>query len=178
MITCETNHDLAWAAGIIDGEGSIYIRKNTHLSDRSVQYKGRHRSPGYSLILEVGMTDAITILKLYDIFQCGVLIKPKKLRSTRWVYRWHCSSNAACEILSWVYPWLVTKKLQAKLAFRFSKIKIKGMNTPMPIKQVQHKDLYYRLMRRMKAPLSTVDIRYLMQCPSANKPLEIIPTTD
>lgn len=50
--------DLAWAAGLIDGEGCICIVKENRPGNLSTQYRLR---------LSVGMTDKKTIKKLHSL---------------------------------------------------------------------------------------------------------------
>ncbi len=91
---------LAWAAGVLDGEGCIYLVRGGHLN------------------ITVGNTNLDMVERLFKIFGYG---RPKLLRApSRRRYRpfwvWHVSSKQAAEVLEAVLPYLVAKKEQARLA--------------------------------------------------------------
>ncbi len=106
--------DLAWSAGLFDGEGCIHIRKNepTQIS--------RHASTYYGLITKVTMTCKQTIERLKTIFAVGHISRPTKIDCNRSIpYSWACMSNDAFYVLLLLYPWLFLKKPQAILGIRF-----------------------------------------------------------
>ena len=94
-------HWLAWAAGIIDGEGCISLGPTS----------GR-----VQLILHVGQVDIRMLQKLYSIF--GGIIKPMKDHRPRRraVWRWRVRGDQAAQVLKLILPWLVIKHEQAELA--------------------------------------------------------------
>jgi hypothetical protein len=108
-----TDQDLAyaWAAGIIDGEGCITIlRQHPGQSGRI--------NTSYRVYLKVTMGHAPTIARLVDIFQVGSV---HLQRSTRWndAFSWWVASRQAEVVLHIVRPYLVTKAVEADLAFEF-----------------------------------------------------------
>jgi hypothetical protein len=93
--------DLAWAAGIFDGEGTI------------VAQRGQRRH--YSLAIRVGMTHEATISHLADIFGVGT-ISTVQQKGKRRVWAWSAGCKKAGEVLEMMMPYLVTKREQAKYA--------------------------------------------------------------
>lgn len=100
--------DLAWAAGIIDGEGCISIR--AHRKDGVVR--------SYSLLLKVTMGHRESIDRLWSIFQTGSI---QNVDQRRWNPAWSlvCTTLQAKTVLDLVYPYLVTKRVEADLAQQF-----------------------------------------------------------
>lgn len=101
---------LAYAAGIIDGEGCIRI----------VTRKPRYgRSAQHSLMLQVAQKDGILMDWLYGVFGGMIYLKNKKTDGTDWIYEWRVMDNKAAEVLKQVLPLLTVKRKQAELALRF-----------------------------------------------------------
>jgi len=100
--------DIAWAAGILDGEGCIRIKRN-NLKKKTIHY---------GLEVSVKMVDKATIERLKELFpDCSIYTE----RSSRGYlfYRWCVFGETASEILEEMLPYLVTKKDQAELAIEF-----------------------------------------------------------
>jgi hypothetical protein len=104
--------ELAWVAGIVDGEGSLCILKTRDLEYNSLRFY---------LIISVRMSCKKTILTLRDIFDIGRLYQMKnKIERNRDSYTWSLSSRWDCEyVLNLIYPYLVTKKKHADIALQF-----------------------------------------------------------
>lgn len=103
--------NLAWAAGVIDGEGCIFIRKST---DK------RRKSAVYDLGLKVTMTDENTVKRLFDLFGVGHLTKVNK-HNPKWKngLSWVCRANMSKDVIQKLLPYLQTKYNQALLALDF-----------------------------------------------------------
>ena len=94
-----------WAAGIIDGEGSITARRLT-----------RDTRKGWSsldLRVSVSMSHRRTIYKLRHLFGVGSILAEKRRPHCKQMYRWVCTTQQAAQVLMEMLPWLVTKKKQA-----------------------------------------------------------------
>ena len=65
--------DLAWAAGIIDGEGSIFIMKQ--------QRKDRERDHNYILRISVQSTDPYMTKELGKLFPDGAIFSQDRYKS-------------------------------------------------------------------------------------------------
>lgn len=119
--------NLAWAAGIIDGEGCIGIVRD----DRKAlnEKNGWNLSPIYKLRISVGMSHLETIEKLYEIFGDGRINGQKcyKRPGHKQVYYWTVNADAAWKVIEKVKPYLVTKRVQAELAELFyNRRRLKG----------------------------------------------------
>lgn len=108
--------DIAWSAGIIDGEGCIYIHKG-------LKRKGAINS-SYSLRLRVSMTHFPTIYKLQEIWGGDVsLKKPSKNRGSHKNQAcWEISSYKAGQVLESIIKFSVTKKEEIFVALEFIKL--------------------------------------------------------
>ena len=114
---------LAWAAGIIDGEGCILIyQAHTHTGEAWV------------LRLMVVNTSLLMLKRLKHIFGVGT-IHPRKRHSSKHqpVWHWEVSTRKAEYVLRLVLPYLVNKKREARLGLSSRRfIRTLGINTPNP----------------------------------------------
>ena len=95
-----TPTDIAWAAGIIDGEGCIWTRwpKRTNVC------------------VEVKMIHKPTIERLSQLFGGRVSEAHKRRRGRRTQWRWWADTRVAQKVLDATLPFLVTKRMQARCA--------------------------------------------------------------
>lgn len=110
------SHQLAWAAGFIDGDGHITIQ------NRKTKYKDKEYSSTY---LRVGACQShpTPLEKLQDLF--GGSIRPKNSgpnphgynRKPQWI--WSLSTAQAAEALTQMLPYFVHKRDVALLALKF-----------------------------------------------------------
>ena len=107
--------DIAYIAGLFDGEGSIHFK-------RAPEKKKKHRGkPGYRwsnslrLSMEITMTDQSVIRWVHEILGCGTVVKkPRKgLRKdgTKYLmqYKWRCTFRDAYYVCCLIWPWSHTK---------------------------------------------------------------------
>ena len=107
--------DLAYAAGIIDGEGCIQIIKGRK-SKYGVHYH-------YTLVIRVAMADPEPILWLKQTFGGGLsYIKSYKTRE-KGMYRWSIGARKAKDFLNFISPYLKAKQGQADIALEFQSLK-------------------------------------------------------
>ncbi len=100
--------DLAWAAGIVDGEGSIGVYSGGRHGTRRVQY---------ALRLSVVNCDPRMLLRLREMFGGG--LKPRtNVRRNKW--EWAVYSTSAGRVIKMLQPYLVCKADQAALALEFA----------------------------------------------------------
>ncbi len=108
--------DLAYAAGIIDGEGCIYI-------DR---YKDKRRNEeknmNYVLRVKVAMTDLIAPAWLLK-FGGSVRTYNYKTPKFKPIHIWTINSDKAIDFLSLIFPFIKIKKAQIETAIDFQKTK-------------------------------------------------------
>ena len=115
--------DLAYIAGIIDGEGSI-------IAQRSTSKKGQLKR--YNIIVVVNMTDTSAIELIRALFG-GRFYKYLPRRSERKaITRWQVSGQEAEVILRAIKPYLLVKRAKAEVALRLLNIHPRGKRyTPM-----------------------------------------------
>lgn len=110
--------DLAYAAGLVDGEGCIKIYKTMPevLKDR--------KSPRYNLQVQLDSTCADVIYWLQDCFG-GKVYLHKRNRSNKYfinsrdILRWHIFQNNTRIFLPQILPYLKIKKKHAIVALEF-----------------------------------------------------------
>lgn len=114
-----TNTEKAWLAGILDGEGSIIITKDSKAAE--IKKTGRKLSPGYNLRVSVGMTHEATVRKIVELTGIGFFAKPRDPRPDRRpCYYWSCSGLEAFRLLEDIEQFSVTKQAQIQVAKKFS----------------------------------------------------------
>lgn len=92
--------NLAWAGGLIDGEGFI----------------GVHRG---SIVLVVQSTSRITIESLFQLFGGNCAVEARRTKVGRPVFRWAIYGKKARHCLTRIVPYMVEKKQQAYLAISY-----------------------------------------------------------
>lgn len=97
------NEWYAWAAGIVDGEGCIYL----------ISYKNRRTNKAKYLRLVVGNIDPRMLVKLRELF--GGTVRSQK-SSTRPMWIWSICCRQAEVAIRAILPWLVIKREQADVA--------------------------------------------------------------
>jgi hypothetical protein len=98
--------DRAWLAGIIEGEGCIHIHKRTN---------GR-KNPTYGLFLSIHNTNKKMIDRVVQLTGLGGNIQTTRKDRNFTLYRWNAMSDNAKMVLREVYPYLITKRNQARCA--------------------------------------------------------------
>ena len=107
--------DVAYIAGLFDGEGSINIK-------RGVEKKKKHKGkPGYRLSnsmrisMEITMTDRSVLLWVHEVLGVGTL-KPKTVKGLRKdgtpylkQYKWRCVFRDAYYVCCLLWPFAHTK---------------------------------------------------------------------
>ena len=98
--------DIAYLAGLFDGEGSIYYKKTKQI---------RHKRPGkpvhniWVIRMEIAMTDQSVLIWLHEVLKCGTL-GPRKVRPGRKKqWRWRCTHRDAYYVACLFYPYAHTK---------------------------------------------------------------------
>lgn len=128
--------DDSYAAGIIDGEGSIGIS---------------HRTSGdsYILCIQVSMTHPEVPFWLHSIYggHIGTYAQGARSWGSRYVHKWSIYGVDAIKFLSSITPHLKEKKLQAESALDFP-IGVKGKKLSNDDKLLQE-DMY-NLLKEMK----------------------------
>ena len=106
--------DIAYIAGLFDGEGSINI---TRRPERKKKHKGKgyRISNSMRISMEISMTDQSVLIWLHEVLGVGTLTdKPRKgLRKngTKYLmqYRWRCTFRDAYYVCCLIWPFAHTK---------------------------------------------------------------------
>ncbi len=124
--------DIAYIAGLFDGEGSIHFR-------RGPEKKKKHNGTGHRISnsmrisMEITMTDHSVLIWVHEVLGVGTLTKkPRKgLRKdgTKYLmqYRWRCTFRDAYQVCLLIWPFAHVKlpKIQ-QIIEHYSNIKMNG----------------------------------------------------
>ena len=96
--------DLAYIAGLIDGEGSIqykqYMRKRKH---------NPKAYPTWSIRIEIAMTEQSVLIWLNEILGVGT-VNPRKVKpGKKKQWRWRCSHRQAYFVARLIWPYVHIK---------------------------------------------------------------------
>ena len=106
--------DIAYIAGLFDGEGSINIK-------RGIEKKKKHKGEGYRLSnsmrisMEISMTDKSVLLWLHEVLGVGTLrpknVKGKRKDGSKYLkqYKWRCTFRDAYYVCRLLWPYAHTK---------------------------------------------------------------------
>ena len=106
--------DIAYIAGLFDGEGSIHIKRGIENKKKNTG-KGRRISNSMRISMEITMTDQSVLRWLHEVLGVGTLNKkPRKGRrkdGTKYLmqYRWRCTFRDAYYVCRLLWPYAHTK---------------------------------------------------------------------
>jgi hypothetical protein len=103
--------ELAYVAGIVDGEGCIAIR--------FANPTGSMRSVSYSAVVTVGNTSRALIEYLVSLYAVGCVTYRAPTKTRRSSYLWTIESRKAREVIAPLRPYLVVKRAQADVLMDF-----------------------------------------------------------
>ena len=126
-LNMEINKELlSYLAGIIDGEGTITIRKSTY----RIRVIKDCKNPMYSTRITLKMS-VEEIPKLLKQTFNGHYYKEKKIYNGKNSFRTNCimycyeiNNKSACDMLDKIYPYLIVKKKQAEIIFELKELKL------------------------------------------------------
>ncbi len=101
-----TENDIAYFAGLFDGEGSVYFKKTKQV---------KHKRPGKPvhnvtvIRMEIAMTDKDTIKWCHDLFKCGHFGERKVKEGYKRQWRWRVAHRDALEVAIAIWPHVKTK---------------------------------------------------------------------
>ena len=114
--------ELAYLAGIIDGEGCIDIYKH----DAGPRGARKYR---FTMRVTVGMGRPELPKWLQQLFGGTLGVSPAKFNGRSAEWRWRVCSLKALYLLNKIYPYLVLKKDQAQIAMSFQKLQSSWQKT-------------------------------------------------
>ena len=106
--------DIAYIAGLFDGEGSIHFRRGP---EKKKKHKGEgHRiSNSMRISMEITMTDHSVLIWVHEVLGVGTLT-PKKVKGrrkdgTKYLnqYRWRCTFRDAYQVCLLIWPFAHVK---------------------------------------------------------------------
>jgi hypothetical protein len=105
--------DLAWSAGIVDGEGCITIYgRPGRVSRKGVR--------ALALVLTVTNTDPRMLVKLKYMFGGNLKRSPeRRISARRPCFTWLITGKPCARVLGLIYPYLVIKKEQADIGIAY-----------------------------------------------------------
>jgi hypothetical protein len=151
--TQKENHQkevtLAYWAGIVDGEGSIYIIKALRKAESGC------KSPNHQVYLSIGMCCREIIYKMKEYFDMGHIFEPKNTRcNCKQSYYYVISNNQAISVIKLLLPYLIVKKEQARLAIEFDNKRSRCMQKGISKKirkvseaEITLREQYYQKMK-------------------------------
>lgn len=109
--------EIAWCAGLFDGEGCIFIARQ----------RRKAKSDGYSLRIAIAMVHRDTLEMFVARVGAATRIcehrsRARNTRTSRDSWQWMIQGRGAAEILVKLLPYLVTKRAEAEIALRFRDI--------------------------------------------------------
>ena len=94
--------DIAYIAGLFEGEGSIYYKQITE------KRKGRNPCKVWKIRMEMSMPDKNVTELVHETLGCGTL-REKKVAEKKKQWRWQCSHRDALYVCKLLWPHTVVK---------------------------------------------------------------------
>ena len=107
--------DIAYIAGLFDGEGSIHIKRSIESKKKHNNKPGRRLSNSMRISMEITMTDESVLRYVHEVLGVGTLNrKPRKGKrkdGTKYLmqYRWRCTFRDAYYVCRLLWPYAHTK---------------------------------------------------------------------
>ena len=114
-----SSEDIAYLAGLFDGEGSIYFAKR-------IEKKKKHKGKGYRtsmsqrISMEITMTDRSVLEWVHEVLGVGTVVKkPRKgfrKDGTKYLmqWKWRCGYRQAYKVAKMFLPYAITKRSKLK----------------------------------------------------------------
>ena len=126
--------DIAYIAGLFDGEGSIYFARRPEKKKKH-NGKGYRTSMSQRISMEITMTDRSVLEWVHEVLGVGTLVKkPRKgLRKdgTKYLmqWKWRCTFRDAYYVCMLLFPYAHTKLEKIQLIIdHYSNQKLKLLN--------------------------------------------------
>ena len=126
--------DIAYIAGLFDGEGSIHIKRGIENKKKHNGKPGRRISNSMRISMEITMTDQSVLRWLHEVLGVGTLNKKprkgKRKDGTKYLmqYRWRCTFRDAYYVCRLLWPYAHTKlpKIQQVIEHYASDVLMNG----------------------------------------------------
>ena len=100
---------LSYTAGLIDGEGCIFISRG--------KPRGKRKTPEYCLVVSIGMSTDIALKDIIKTFGGTMIKRPNG--NFKPIYQWRIQAIKAEGFLRCILPYLKIKYKEAKLGLQF-----------------------------------------------------------
>ena len=107
--------DIAYIAGLFDGEGSINIRRAFEKKKKHKNKPGYRMSNSMRISMEITMTDRSVLIWLHEVLGVGTLrpkkVKGKRIDGTPYLkqYKWRCVFRDAFKVCCLLFPFAHVK---------------------------------------------------------------------
>lgn len=138
--------DLAWVAGLIDGEGCLFINR------RGPSKHTRQKNFSYTPTISIELTHFPTLFKVKDILQAGRLTyRPKRAINHRNQIQWQlCGVKNNKPILERIIPYLFLKKPDAQILYELCLLPISIGARSQPQEILDKKEELYQKLFQIK----------------------------
>lgn len=134
--------ELAYWAGLFDGEGSIRI-------NRYQNKDSHHKSPTYTVQLQLSLTDKQTVDDFEMLFKGTRTIRRDIRVNNSDQYCWAAKGDIAVATLKALRPFLRLKREKADLALEFHREKGPNPSRLLTSEELELREQYYQRMRRL-----------------------------
>ena len=110
-----SSEDIAYIAGLFDGEGSIHFKRAPEKKKKHKGKSGYRWSNSLRLSMEITMTDKSVLIWVHEVLGVGTLTKKprkgKRVDGTKYLmqYRWRCTFRDAFYVCRLLWPYAHTK---------------------------------------------------------------------
>ena len=110
-----SSEDIAYIAGLFDGEGSIHFKRAPEKKKKHKGKSGYRWSNSLRLSMEITMTDKSVLIWVHEVLGVGTQTKKprkgKRVDGTKYLmqYRWRCTFRDAFYVCRLLWPYAHTK---------------------------------------------------------------------
>ena len=110
-----SSEDIAYIAGLFDGEGSIHFKRAPEKKKKHKGKSGYRWSNSLRLSMEITMTEKSVLVWVHEVLGVGTLTKKprkgKRVDGTKYLmqYRWRCTFRDAFYVCRLLWPYAHTK---------------------------------------------------------------------
>lgn len=132
---------VAWAAGFVDGEGSIFL----------VRYTQAGGSQTYGLRLSVGQVDPEPLFRLKELWGGAIQFVAKRGTSKADSYMWCLAGALVVRACKDILPYLTVKRHQAELAIDYAPLQasLSKRSHPLTVSDIAEREEYRKLFSAM-----------------------------
>ena len=98
--------DAAYAAGLFDGEGSVYFKR---MKQKKHQRPGKPEHNVMVIRMEIAMTDKDTVKWCHELFGCGAFNERKVKEGYKRQWRWRVAHRDALYVAKIIWPYSQVK---------------------------------------------------------------------